>query len=199
MEQKQYNQKSFITLSSENEKYIKDHYPELGSGFYGTVYHDKNQNRVIKFTYHFLKPNIVLKHMNFLGEHQVVLPQQKLIDEAGNIIGYTMKFINGYTLMEIGELHATKKITEHDLSKFFQACKKAKKDVLAISRKGIVMEDLARRNMMYDQEEEKIYFIDTDLYYKQPSRIYATIKNISNFKNSMNLVKNKIYKKQNII
>lgn len=117
-----------------------------------------NDKQVIKL-YNYINPvyNYYNKNrLDILGMQKVdkfIMPLDIAYDIEGNVIGYTMKYVQGSDGEAI--LRLSSKFLIEELEKIYE-------EVSILSRNNIVLDDLAICNLIVNKSG--IYFIDTDDY-----------------------------------
>ncbi len=128
---------------------------------------------------------------SFLKRNNVVAPTIA-VRTYDDRVGYLMELVNGYSLVDINEHN---RISDISYNSFKKAYFKALKNIKRISKKGIVMDDLSDRNIMYDPKSKRFKFIDLDMwYYGEYSNDWTLYENISQFHSSFKYPKE--YRKQ---
>lgn len=111
--------------------------------------------------------------LNILREQKVekiVMPHDIAYDVEGNIVGYTMKYVEGKDGDAI--LRLSSKFLIEELEKIYD-------EVSILSQNNIVLDDLAACNLIVN--ESGIYFIDTDDYIIRTRLDYDKNMKDSNF------------------
>lgn len=111
-----------------------------------------------------------------------VFPNEILIDENNQIIGYTMDYVQGTKLKDIFSQIPFEQIPE--------IINQAELGIAEISDNKILFDDFHYENMMWDNKEKCIRIIDTDFFKKDEdiSSIKARKSNLSKFNKNMETV-----------
>lgn len=134
-----------------------------------------DERKVIKiFKYINHEYNDYLKNkLNILRQLNVnkfITPMEIVYDEYGNVIGYTMKYVNGKNGYAI--LNYSSKFLLEELEKIY-------KDMSILSTNNIVIDDLTADNVIINNNG--IYFIDVDDYIIRTKSNYDKNMMDSNF------------------
>ena len=111
-----------------------------------------------------------------------VFPNDLLVDENNQLIGYTMDYVQGTKLKDI--------FSQIPFEQMKEIINQAELGITEISENKILFDDFHFENMMWDSEEKCIKIIDTDFFKKDEdiSSIGATKSNISKFNENMETV-----------
>ena len=111
-----------------------------------------------------------------------VFPNDLLVDENNQLIGYTMDYVQGTKLKDI--------FSQIPFEQMKEIINQAELGITEISENKILLDDFHFENMMWDSEEKCIKIIDTDFFKKDEdiSSIGATKSNISKFNENMETV-----------
>lgn len=151
------DKKENILISSE---YIEK-LPKVAEGKCANVYRDGN------VAYKMLKQNSDSKRLyskemlqQLVGTRSdlCIFPNEILCDNNGNLLGYSMEFVNGRKLKDI--------ITMLPFEQLQSAIIKAVHGIREISEQNIMFDDMHDDNVMWNEDTQTIQIIDTDFFKK---------------------------------
>lgn len=153
-----YKEKDIIKFKSLEE--IMNNYCEIENSKIGansTIY-KFSENKVMKI----LKNPPQSSHINILQyffkeyKNQLFLKPIKYVIVNNILYGYILKLSNGTMLENLDD--------EIFLVDFFNSFINIEKNIEIISKKGIYMDDISKRNILYDKFTKTLDFIDYDNY-----------------------------------
>lgn len=143
----------------------------LGQGGYGQVYETEFPDLVAKLslTKEALTPDYIthLKKLIDLGQEfqkigleNFTFPKQLICDEAGHIIGFTMKKCTADNLLSY-TTRATECLSRKDMVAF---ALKIAVYTRFLHNNGFLIGDISFKNLLFDYEKKEFYFIDVDSF-----------------------------------
>lgn len=155
--------------------YIRRYCTMLGFGSAGSAYYDKKTRSVIKIFDYALDDDyadaFIFKDVDFLRFADIkngtyVFPYENIIMDD-RVVGYMTEVAHGKNISMIDPLTVKLDSIEKSFVKTFD-------DVRTISESGVLSEDVPY-NVLFSEDEEKTYIIDSDYYTKdeyEPDYLY---------------------------
>lgn len=134
---------------------------KIGEGKCATIYRKSN------IVYKILKENSdsrsfyskeMLQKLVGIKSSLCVFPNEILEDENGDLIGYSMDFVQGLKISDA--------LSQLSFEQLGTAIKNLKLGIQEISEQGIIFEDLHCDNIMWNKGNQSFQIIDTDFFKK---------------------------------